>query len=150
MSDTERLDHRYNSELLSGVRVESAGKEYRGRLKRGGVQDYDSRLVQIESDDLRFQIRPYDIPGAIAALKALWEAIAEEELHTPNCIYCGEEMDSVEQARNHHSDWHEDRAGHQDGDGFDSYKYEADPNGSIQRLRDAKRRSSQSGGGDDA
>lgn len=143
--DTDRLDHRYNSELLHAVRVQEVGKEYRGRLKRGGAQEYDKRLVQIESDGLHLQLHAHDIPGAIAALEALWEAIAEEELLTPSCIYCGDKLSSVKDARKHHAESHADRPGHQDGDGFDAYKYEADPNGSIQRLRNVNRRTDGTG-----
>lgn len=136
--DGKRLNPMTHHELLPGVRVEEAGKEFRGRLKRGGVRDYDSRWACIERDGLRFRMRADDIPGAIAALEALWEAIIEDELRTPCCIYCGEELASVEDARDHHDERHEGRDRVDGGDGFEVYKYAADPNGTIQRLREER------------
>lgn len=143
-----RLDHQYNSELLPGIEVDYFGTRYEARLKRGGVDKYDSRLVWVTRDGLTIQLGPDDINAVLKILEKIRGAILSEELSVPHCIYCGDELDSVQEARTHHSERHEGRA-LKGGDGFSPEKYESDPNESVQELREQFERINNSEGADD-
>lgn len=123
---------------MPGVRVERNDTEYEARLRRGNVTDYGTRWIEVRRDGLWFRIKPDDIPGIIHVLGAIWDAIVDEDLRPPSCIFCGEEFETVDDAERHHAEEHADRAW-SGGDGFDAYKYEIDPEGTIARLREQDR-----------
>lgn len=131
-----RLDHMFTSELIPGVRI-SGPYEFEARLCRGHREIKDERRVRVNGPGWSTTIRPDKIEGAIAALEALKEAAASDEFRPPCCIYCGGEVEDVEDARDHYHDEHSDRV--PEGE-FDRLWYEADPNGTIQQwIRDENR-----------
>lgn len=130
----ERRGNLYTSDLLDPVVLGDGDHRTTARLRRGGVQKYDRRYVEVSGEGFSFRIPPSEVPEVIKALEAIRSVAASEDLRSPCCVHCGEEVDGAKDAERHYREQHED------SHVWSTYEpewYYPDPNASISRMVEA-------------
>lgn len=135
--ETHRPDHLLSNDLMRRIVLETNEHAFEGRVRRGGVQEHDRRYVSVSRhpegyrSDPSYQllkIRPRDLNPLIEILTQLRDALAEDDLRTPDCVYCGEGLADADEAEQHFEERHEDRSPPSE---YQREWYVPDPNGEL-------------------
>lgn len=122
--------HTLHGDVTEPIEVTLGGDDALARVKRGSATEYEKRTVRVSGDGFTTYVPAGKLDLVIASLMEVRGKINDGELRVPNCVYCGEEHESVEGAREHFEEVHEDSGRHPPAE-FDEEWYDPDPRGEM-------------------
>lgn len=131
VADEVREANTLHKDVTDPLEVAVDGDSATARIKRGGVREYGKRIARVSGDGFTTFVPASKLDLVIASLIEVREEIEEGRFRVPNCVYCGEEHESVEEAREHFAEAHEGDENRAWPAKFEREWYEPDPRGEI-------------------